>query len=42
MNGDTAVGKNSFIPQVVDSSKYPSNHFAVLSSSESLEEGEMQ
>ena len=42
MIGDTTVGKNSFIPRVVDISKAPSNHFIVLSSSEALEEGEMQ
>ena len=42
MVGDTAVGKNPVVPQVVDRSKYPSNHFVVLSSSEALEEGEMQ
>ena len=39
MIGDTAVGNNSSIPEAVDSSKAPSNHFVVLSSSEALKKG---
>ena len=43
MTSDSIVRKNLPIPQVVDSSKAPSNHFVVLISFDAiLEEGEFQ
>ena len=43
MTSDSTIGKKPPTPQVVDSSKFPSNQFVVLNSSDAiLEEGELQ
>ena len=39
VKGDSAIGKNPPFPQVDNIPISPSNHFVVLSSSETLEEG---